>query len=521
MKIVFGGGLNEQQQPSIHEAALGSYNFDLSKDSNKLIPRAPFDLKGTSTNAGDIRGFLQLVKRDNTETTLVQSGNTVYLWDGSSTFTSKGSCNANSQLRDCYWSLNDYLVITDLQKLTTVQKWDGTTLSTITTGLASDLYAKYAIVHNGRVWLFNVTTSTDTPHLMVASGYENPTSYSTSLRGGPTTDGGGSFSTGLEAFYMLSPDLRPINGVAKTIAGDLIISTEGGGLFKLSGTSAATYKWSDFYPQSNAIGDESLTSMGNDLVYMRKGGNIDALRSTDTYGDMSADDLSRWIPTTVKNLTDSITIYDQTNQKVLFFVDGKVLVLFKDILYAGAPVDNGREKLSPWSVYKTLYTSNYGTSAAKYMKQPGTQDYSVFFGDSSGHIFDFNGTGSSGDAGSASIQTVRKTRLVDSNIRHVTRGSVEYRRLNEVPFNITVDWADEYNESTASMTLKGPPAGSAVVVFGGTVYFGGSYYFSQGFEFAEKVSHMMFSNVGRGPAAFITFSSETTKNFQVDSVDFQ
>jgi hypothetical protein len=35
-----------------------------------LNPRQPFDLKGTATNAGKLTGLLQLVKRDNTETTL-------------------------------------------------------------------------------------------------------------------------------------------------------------------------------------------------------------------------------------------------------------------------------------------------------------------------------------------------------------------------------------------------------------------------------------------------------------------
>ena len=103
MKLLYGGGLNEQQQPDINEAFKGSYNFELKKDTNALTPRAPFDLKGTATNTGDIRGLLQLVKRDDTETTLVQSGNTLYLWDGAASFTSKGSPAATSKQRGTYW----------------------------------------------------------------------------------------------------------------------------------------------------------------------------------------------------------------------------------------------------------------------------------------------------------------------------------------------------------------------------------------------------------------------------------
>lgn len=520
MKVTFGGGLNEWQTPHISEAYKGSYNFELSKDSYKLIPRPPFDLKGTATNSGDIRGFIQLVKRDNSETTLVQSGGKVYEWDGGS-FTDRGSCSATSLLRDTYWSLGDYSVITDISKETVVSKWDGSSFSTLTTGLGTDLYAKYGIVHNGRVWLFNVTTSTDTPHLMVASEFEDPTSYNTTNRAVTST-----FTSGLEAFYMLTPDLRPINGVAKTLAGDLIISTVEGALFKLSGSGPETYKWDEFYPGSQAVGDESMTSIGNDIVYMRKGGNIDSLVATQNYGDVAADDLSRWIPETVNDLSQSITVYDQKNQKVFFFVQNKVLVLFKDVLYSGALVDEdgNRLKVSPWSVYKTLDSSSFNTSSAKFMRRPGTTETTVFFGSADGRIFDLNGSSSSGDAGAEDIEVIRKTRLMGpkDGIRmgHITRGAVQYRRINEVSFSVELDWADEYNTSTASVTLKGPPASDVGVYYSGDIYYSGSFYYSQGFAFSDKISKQNFSLVGRGPGCFATFSTLDKKAYQVDNVEF-
>lgn len=520
MKIYFGAGLNEWQTPNIAEAAKGSYNFELSKDSYKLVPRKPFDLKGTAPNAGDIRGIMQLVKRDDTETTLIQAGSTVYKWDGSSTWTNVGSCTSTSQYRDTYWSLGDYLVITDLQKNDVVKKWDGTTLSTITTGLGTSLYAKYGIVHKGRVWLFNVKTTTDTPHLMVASAFEDPTSYSTSQRAVT-----GTFATGLEAFYMLTPDLRPINGVALTLAGDLIVSTVEGRMFKLTGSTATDYKWVDFYPGSQAVGTESICSIGNDVVYMRKGGNIESLVATQNYGDVAADDLSRWIPDTVRNLAASITVYDQQNQKVYFFVSDKVLVLFKDVLYGGATLNDKGEKgqLSPWSVYKTGDSASFNTAAAKYMRRPGTTQTSVFFGADDGRVFDLNGEGLSGDAGSSDIQTVRKSRLIDQTevdfLKSVTKGTVQYRRLNEVGLNVELDFADEYATSTASITLKGPPTQSGNVYFGGSIYFGGSHYFGQGFAFADRISHQNFSFAGSGTGATVTVSLLTPKQFQIDNIE--
>lgn len=510
MRITFPFGLNERDYPDINEAAEGSYNFELNKITPSFRPRLPFDSVATSTNAADIRGFLQLVTRAGAQTTLVQSGDTVYEWAGSTTFVSRGTINASSKLRDCYWALGEYLVITDLQKLTAVQKWNGTTLSTLTTGLAGALYAKYAVVHQNRVWLFNVTEgSSSLPHLILASAFENPESYNTSLRSGDS-----SFVTGLEAFYMVVPDLRAINGVA-LFYGELVISTDEGRLFKLIGTDSTTYQFVDFYAGSAATGDEAMANIGNDVVFMKAGGNIDSLSATQTSGDVATDDLSRFIPTTVSGLTGAITVYEQAKQKVHFFVSGKVLVLFKDIIPSG---------FSPWSVYKTQHGNGFNTSAAKYMRRPGTDEFTVYFGGSAGQIYDLNGQ-ALGDGGDTEIISRRSTRFIDRELaqidfrRHIVRGRVQYRRLNVVDLDLTFDWGEEYNDSTATVALKGIPAGDNGVYFGGTIYFGGSIYFNQGFEFAEKVSTKGFSPVGKGPGFFLTASVESTREFQVDHIE--
>lgn len=532
MRLYFAGGLNELQTPHVFECGEGR-NFELSLKQSKLVPRKPFDLKGTATAALPINGFVQLVKRDNSETTLVQSGDTVYLWDGASSFTSKGTVSSSSRLRDTYWSLGDYSVITDIGKATVVKKWDGTTFSTLTTGLGVNFFAKYGVVHNGRMWFFNVKTSTDTPHLMVASAFEDPTSLSISLRGGPTTGGGGSFSTGLEAFYMLSPDLKPING-AMVFYGQLLISTEGGRIFKLTGTSAATYAWSEYYAGSCALGDESMCDIGNDIVYMKAGGNIDRLITTQESGDVTTDDLSRWIPTTVKDLTACKTIYDQKNQKVFFFVADKVLVLYKTLI--------GGE-LSPWSVYTTQESFAFNTNAAKYMKMPGTQVYTVYFGDSVGRIFDMNGSGANGDAGTSTISVMRKTRYISDgegaqkqsdgsmvgglNLRRrILSGEIVYRRVED-PCDVAIecDWGDEYNTSSSTVALKGAPTGSQAIYFSGAgnyaAYYGGTYYYGSGGQFAKKISSQSFSPTGKGPGFFLKISLDTATDFQIDYIDFR
>lgn len=522
MKLVFPGGLNEQQTPTLYECFQG-YNFELGLRQSKLIPRKPYDLKGTATNGAAANGFLQLIKRDNSETTLVQAGDTVYLWDGVASFTSKGTVSANSRLRDCYWSLGDYLVITDVAKATVVKKWDGTSFSTLTTGLGVSLIAKYGVVFLGRVWLANVTTSTDTPHLMVASAFEDPTSYDTSVRrGGPSTDGGGTFTTGQEAFYMLSPDLKPINGFL-VFYNQLIMSTQDGLLYKLTGTTAATFKWIPYYQGSCAVSREAMADIGNDVIYMKKGGGVDRLSTTQTSGDVAADDVSRWMPTTTKDITSSITVYDQTNQKVFFFVADKVLVLFKDLLDG---------ELSPWSVYTTQEDFSFNTNAAKYMKMPGTNVYSVYFGDSVGRIFDMNGTGT-GDAGSKNISILRKTRFIfngeggDKNnrgalnlMKSVLAGLLTYRRFfDSCDVTISFDWGDEYNESSSVVTLKGAPSGSDGVYYSGDAYYGGADYYSEGLAFAQKISSQSFSPTGKGPGFSLSVSLDTANTFQIDSVE--
>jgi hypothetical protein len=520
MRVFYGAGLNENQYPHPGEAAAGSYNFDLKKDSSYLFPRMPFDLLGTADGGAEIRGMLQLVKRDDSETTLIQSGAAVLKWDGASVYSSVATVTTVAQLRDTYWSLGDYLVVTDLQKHTPVSKWDGSTFSTLTTGLGSSLFAKYGIVHQGRVWLFNVKTTTDTPHLMVASAFENPESYDTSQRAVS-----GTFVTGSEAFYMVTPDLKPINGVALTLNGDLVVSTKEGRLFKLTGTGPADYRWVDFYAHSAAIGDESMTSAGNDIFYMRKGAAVESLQATQNYGDIAADDVSRWIPDTVKNLTTSISVYDQQNQKVLWFIAGKVLALYKDLLYGGCVVDEAgtKAKISPWSVYTTTHSSGFITSCAKYMKLPGTSNYSVLFGDSSGRIFNLNGTGN-GDSGDTDITLNRDTRFLGEEsglnyVRKIPKARIRYQRTQQCSLSLALRWGDEYNTSTASVTLEGPLTGDQAAYFGGSFYFGDTEYFNVGSGSSGVKSHINTSLVGRGSVVTMNVSSTNRVRYHVDHIE--
>jgi len=504
--LTFEGGLNQQDLTEVKpQECVAGYNFELGSKDTHYRPRRPFDALGTATNVGSINGIIQLIKNDDTETTLAQAGDTVYLWDGASSFTSKGTVNGSSKLRGATWSLGGYSVITDIEKLTVVKSWDGTSLTSLTTGLGVSLYAKYAIVHLGRMWLFNVKAGTDTPHLMVASAYEDPTSYDTASRAG---DSG--FTTGLEAFYMTTPDLLPINGVA-LFFNTLIVSTEGGRVWKLTGSDSIDFAWVPFYSGSAATGTETMANIGNDVVYMRRGGDIESLSATQDFGDVKSDDLSKWIRNVVSGLTDCITVYDQERQKVYFFnSSGSMPVLFKDMQPTG---------LSPWSVYETDHASNFSTNAAVYIRQPGGSSYYVYFGDSSGNLYQMDGTGD-GDNGDTDIPASRKTLLIenlenfDPNFDQLA-GRVHYHRVADCDLIMDFEWGDDYSTPQCSVPLEGPPVGDSANYFGGSAYFGGAFYFNSGFFYANRVSTKGFSPVGRGVSVSMTLSVTTSQRFDI------
>jgi len=512
--LTFGGGLNEQDETSVQpEECVEGYNFEIGLGNTHFKPRKPFDLLGTASNGSALNGFVQLITTGDIETTLAQAGDTVYLWDGSTGFTSKGSCDASSKLRGTTWSLGNYSIITDISKATVVKTWDGSTYATMTTGLGVNFYAKYAIVHRGRAWFFNCKATTDTPHLIAVSQFEVPTNLDVSTRVG---DAG--FSTGEEPFYMLTPDLKPINGVA-LFYDELVISTENGRLWKLTGTDNSDFAWTDFYAGSSALGPESMSNIGNDVLYMKKDGVIETLRATQDFGDVAADDLSKWIRTTTSSISAAITVYDQARQKVyLFCGSNKVLVLFKDMLVT---------KLSPWTAYRTNHASSFDATSAIYMRQPGGSKYYVYWGDSSGRVYQMEGTGD-GDPSTTAIDTYRKTMLfedlqnekgkpIDPRIDKI-RGRVHYRRVADCDLLMDFQWADDYATNRCTVPLDGPASGSDSNYFGGSAYFGGTFYFNAGFQLAERISTKGFSPVGRGPGFSLSLTVQDTQSFDVLSI---
>ena len=506
MKFTFGGGINELNDIAIsQQEAVSGQNFDLGLGNTKFKPRRPFDLIGTATNTSSIHGIHQLIKRNGTKTTLVAAGTDMYTFDGT-TWTDVGNVDADAEFKHFDWPLDQTIIIVDREKQNPVLEWDGTTLSALTHGIGgvTNFYAKYGIVANGRVFLANVTTDSDeNPHMIVASAFENRQSYDTSTRAG---DAG--FSTGDEAFYILTPDLKPINGLV-SFMNLIICSTEDGKLYKLVGDDSTNYRWDDFYAGSAAIGDNSFIDAGNDVYYMRAGGVIESLRSTDTYGDVGTDDISLPVRDTLKDSTGMRAVYDRTNRKILFFLQNKVVVLFKDLLGSGS---------SPFTIYKTLHPSSFLTSAAEYLERPDSTNKTVLFGDENGNLFDLNGTYGQGDAGSYDLTTNRKLPLQEFNYNTVLSGRVFYRRYGSCELNILFDWGDERNRTGVIIPLKGGDDAEGSY-FGGGVYFGGDFYFNEGLNSDRNPVSGGFSAIGKGSSVFATFEVTTSSQFEIDYVE--
>jgi hypothetical protein len=443
-------------------------------------------------------------------------------------FTSVGTVTAPALFRSSYWALGDYLVVTDLDLNNVVKKWDGTTFANMTTGLGATAFgAKYSVVFLNRMWYFNIYAGTFTPHLIVASTYQDPTNLSVSAQGGPTDQGGAgaaTFPTGLEAFFLVTPDLKPINSVA-VFQNYLLISTQDGQVFQLTGTDANTFQFVPYFTGSSSTSNEAMINIGNDVIYVRKGGNINLLASVNYQGDVKSNDIARWLPNITKSIRTAIAAYDQQAQKVYFFTNNQVLVLFKNILYESASDSDPAKNLSPWSVYTTQHANNFTANVAQYMyaTAPNDSSLAVFYGDNLGNVMNMSGTGKYGDGGTVPINVSRTTTLIDTTEitpfpwqEKILFGKVQYRRQGSpATMNVNFTWSDELSTSTSTIILKGIPGYWNYLSFWG----GGSYWQRQAFVALNAIGHQTFSPTGKGSGFTINLQCLSLGGWVLDRLE--
>lgn len=512
--VKFGAGLHTRASeddidPS--ECADGK-NFDLDPQDKQFRNRKPFDLIGTVPNASEIRGGACLLKSDGTVSVLVQAGNTVYEWDGATTFTSKGTVSATAKLRgrlEHNWQLSDKVIITDLNLQQPVMEWDGTTLQNVTftneTGSTSfgTFKSRYCIVSNERVIFANIDDNgTAYPHLIIGAQRSDYTIITVNQR--PSSS-----LSEADPFFLIQPDFRYINGMVEAF-GIVATSSKKGSMYKLTGASAKDFAFEELYPRSGASGDEGVTYVGNDIFYGRQG-RIESLVSTDKFGDVDTDDLSDDIYDQIQSYDNWTIVYNSRNKRVYCFPNESQAWVYHKSL---KPLD-----VSPWSKWVTANSFAFNPTFVMNMLDPNDGLEYVFMGDSSGNFYRLEGSGTSGDAGSNSISAERLSGLIelpDDTQAWNVEGWISYRTGDPCTVTISLEYRGKtiFNES---VTIDIPTVSNRAV-------YNGSYYYSNGTgygSFSGRLARQPIAVAGKGNEAQVRVTVEDTVDFAIKEVGFR
>lgn len=513
LTIKYGGGLHtraSEDEIDPREAADGA-NFLLDLENRELRNRPPFDLIGQVPNAAEIRGGASLLTSDGTVSTLIQAGANVYEWDGSTGFTSVGTVNATAKLRGHWrthnWALDDKVLITDLELVDVIKEWDGTTFqSTVFTNSATvpfgTFYAQHLSVANERAVFSHVRDpSVTSPHMIVGSQRGDYTKISVSNR--PSSS-----LSEADPFFLLAPDLKPINGHVEAF-GTTVISTEKGQLFNLSGASAKDFSFGDFYPGSAASGEEAVAYIGNDIIYGRQG-RIESVRDTDRFGDTEADDLTRGISDQVAAYTDWRIVYNsRINRVYMFPAEISECWVFSTSMLGG--------EVSPWMRWTTQHSLAFRPTFVMSMLDPSDGLEYVLMGDSTGHLYRMEGSGSSGDGGQNDIAVEHLTKLFSAPMdaeAYEVEGYIKYRKNVAATVRLTFEYAGlAAFDHAIEISI---PALSGAAHFGGDYWFGGEVYFGAAFE--NRLIRQKFNVPGQGNELQIRAEVEGVTNFNINEI---
>ncbi len=520
ISLRFGAGINTAQSETDideRECAAGSQNFGLAINDSFFSGRKPFDLVATAPNAAEVRGFAQLKKQNGTVSTLVQAGSNVYSWDGSTGFTLVGTVAAGAKLRGAphrqNWTLDEYVIITDLELRQPVMTRDGTTFAELAHDLTGDFYAKYCFVEGEAAWFANIisgSTPTATPHMLVRSEVSNPLNLSVSDR--PSSSLGVS-----DPFFLLTPDLRPINGILAAF-GVIIVSSQDGRIYKITGTTAKDMDIAQLYDGSGADGSEPIELVGNDVFYGRAGA-IESVFSVDTFGDVASDDISRPIADIVEEYDDWTLAFNPRLKKVYCFAAGRQECL----VYHKTFLDDKRDRIasrreapdnSAWSRWTTRHSMQFEPSVAMFMHRPTDVIEQVYLGGAAGQIFMLEGTGGQ-DGGSEDIESVRVSRVFQApgdNVGFQISGFLSYRKQFAVPLTITLMYAGiRQADQEISLTME---ENTNAQGFGGDAYFGGDFYF--GVLFEGRLTRDQFSVAGLSSEFQIKIVADGNQEFSIE-----
>jgi hypothetical protein len=318
-------------------------------------------------------------------------------------------------------------------------------------------------VADERVFYSNIKDgSTTIGHMMVGSERSDYEEISVSDR--PSTSLGES-----DPFFLLSPDLRKINGFVEAF-GSRLLSTQYGRIFNLTGASAKDFALEEFYPGSAASGEESLAYIGTDIIYGREG-RIESVRDTDKFGDTEADDLTRLVLDQVKGFTGWTTVYNSRLNRVYLFPAGASEIWVFDTAMRDT-------EQSPWMRWRTIHALAFQPTFVMSMLDPLDGLEYVFMGDSGGKIYRLEGTGSSGDGGTTAIKTSWVSKLFSLPLgarAFNVEGYIRYRRGMAIDASIVLEYAGEV-VFDAPIVVNLPASGAGSYYSHDEFYSDGEYY---------------------------------------------
>lgn len=514
--LTFGGGINARRRPfdvELDECVSGE-NFNLDPQQRAMRSRAPFSKRATVPNARTIKGFAQLIKQDGTISTLVQGGDTVYTWDGVTTFANVGSVNSGAKLRGHLkhnFTLDNIVVITDLTLTENVKQWDGTTFQDFTHNLGTNLKAKFANVRNERLYFGNVTTSSATPQVLLASALGDDNTLTVADR--PSS----SISLA-DPFFIPTPDLKPINGLEEAF-GQFLISTRNGKMFILVGTSAFDFDLKAFYEGSSASGDEAMVNIGNDVLIGQQG-KIESLSGVVSYGDVQTNDVTLHIGPLIEGVMDWNLVYDRLRQSVLCFPDTQAAcwTLYKALLNpAIAARAAGQNAISPWSKWTTTHSFAMQPTTVMALKDPVTGGDIVLAGDGIGNIYELNAD-TDQDGGTDDVVVIRRSKVINvpaASIFDVVI-NIDYRRQFETDITMRFYWGgvEAMDVSEFTITLS---ADDSLAVYNGPYYYnGGSYYSS---TTTARIRRQQKHPEGRGEFLQIEVQATSSGGIDVQQIE--
>ena len=489
VELRFGGGVNaimsiDDIDPS--EATEGE-NFNLEIGNFNFGPRKPFEKVFTTTNAGEIRGFIQLKKRDGSIFFAVQSADKVFSWDGVTT-TEIATVPATANLRGrerAYWQLDDLVIITDLSLTAPVFQWDGTTFQAVVYAGFAEFRAKHCIVKEDRAFYANVFDQIAIPQLIAASALEDFTAIDVSNRTGSS----GSLQPS-DAGFMTALDLRAINGMLESFQ-TIIFSTEDGQIHQLDGSDASTFQLTSLFVNSGASGEEPIIAVGNDVLYGREG-KIESLSGVLEFGDVESDDISILIKPLIKDAKQWDANYDPVTGRGYFWPDNenKVYVWKKDI-----------QDVSPWVPWTTQHESNFAKTASMTLIDPRTNTRGVFWGDANGNVYLMEG-GSDGDAGDDIIVT-RTSALFSAPLDATAFDLIGHADIRTIGFPVTINITVKghgvfLGDKTINLPLRSEANTEDGVFYGGdSFYGGGAFYGSQGAQKIQRYKTQFAGNYQR------------------------